>query len=311
MARIAVFTDRYALASSFGLRTFTKYRQAAFELGHRLDFLLRNEVKYLSSYDAVYIRTTTDPLNISYVVARLAQMQGLRVIDDPESIRICCDKVNMYRRLLSNNVPIPRTVFLDKQELTAQKADELFAMLGRPLVLKAPNSCFSRFVEKAATGEDFLKVGKKFLRRAERLIVQQYRPSKFDWRVVILDGKVLSVVKYIFAPDGWRVMDRAANGESYKVVGVPIEKADPSLLQTALAATNSIGKSLYGVDLKEMDEGYLVIEVNDNPDIDAGNEDQCSPDIFRQIIEYLAGGVTTETVIGGKTGEKSGSFAIS
>ncbi len=289
MARIAVFTERAALASSLGLRTFAKYRRVAFEQGHQLDFLFRNEVKYLSNYDALYIRALTDPLNTSYVVARLAQLQGLRVIDDPESIRICCDKVNMYQHLLKQDVPIPQTVFLEKQELCAGKADELLELLGCPVVLKAPNSCFSRFVEKAANREEFLKIGKKFLRRADRLIVQQYRPSRFDWRVVILNGQVLSVVKYVFAPDGWRVMDRATNGETYKVVGVPIEKADRRLLETALAATNSIGNSLYGVDLKEMEEGYLVIEVNDNPDIDAGNEDQCSPDIFRQIIEYLAG----------------------
>lgn len=289
MARIAVFTERYSLGSSLQLRTFAHYRQVAFELGHQLDFLFRNELKYLRNYEAIYIRALTDPMNTSYVVARLAQMQGLRVIDDPESIRICCDKVNMYQHLMKKGVPIPRTVFLDEQDLCLAKACELLENLGTPVVLKAPNSCFSRYVEKVVAPEEFIKVSKRFLRRAERIIVQQYRPSEYDWRVIILDGKVLSVVKYIFAPNAWRVMDQSENGEKYKVVGVPVEKADPQLLQTALAACESIGKSLYGVDIKEIEDGYVVIEVNDNPDIDAGNEDQCNPDIFKQIIQYLAG----------------------
>jgi glutathione synthase/RimK-type ligase-like ATP-grasp enzyme len=38
-----------------------------------------------------------------------------------------------------------------------------------------------------------------------------------------------------------------------------------------------------------MRDGYFVIEVNDNPNIDAGQEDQYSPEIYKQIIQYLAG----------------------
>lgn len=289
MARIAVFTERYTLRSSVEMTALAHFRQAAFELGHQLDFLFRNELKYLGNYEAVFIRALTDPLNTSYVVARLAQMLGLRVIDDPESIRICCDKVNMYQHLLKVGVPIPRTVFLDRENLCSEKAKELLTLLGSPLVLKAPNSCFSQYVEKVTSSEEFLKVGKKFLRRADRLVVQQYIPSEYDWRVVILDGQVLSAVKYVFAPHTWRIIERSAQGERLKVVGLPREKVDQQLLQTALQAAASIGHSLYGIDLKETKEGYVVIEVNDNPNIDAGDEDQCSPEIYRLIIQYLAG----------------------
>ncbi|MDD2212355.1 MAG: RimK family alpha-L-glutamate ligase [Clostridia bacterium] len=289
MARIAAFIERYTLRSSAELSSLAHYRQAAFELGHQLDFLFRNELKYLGNYEAIFIRALTDPLNTSYVVARLAQMKGLRVIDDPESIRICCDKVNMYQHLLKKGVPIPRTLFLDEREVCKEKARELLQMLGSPLVLKAPNSCFSQYVDKVVSPEGFVQVGKRFLRRANRLVVQQYIPSTYDWRVVILDGQVLSVVKYIFAPNTWRIMDRSEQGERLTVVGIPIEKVDPRLLQTALRAAECIGKSLYGIDIKETKDEYLVIEVNDNPNIDAGDEDQCNPAIYKQIIHYLAG----------------------
>jgi len=289
MARIAIFTERYTIRSSVELAALTNYRMAAFELGHQLDFLFRHELKYLSQYDAVFIRALTDPLNTSYVVARLAEMQGQRVIDDSESIRICCDKVNMYKRLMNKKVPMPDTVFLDVKEVNKENARELLDSLGIPVVLKAPNTSFSHYVEKVNSPDEFVKTGKRFLRRADRIIVQQYLPSEYDWRVLVLDGKVLAVVKYVFAENTWRLMDRAEDGQWSKVVGVRIEEASPVLIDVALQATAAIGKSLYGVDIKEVDDAYYVIEVNDNPNIDMGNEDQASPDIYRNIVRYLAG----------------------
>lgn len=289
MAKIAVFTERYTIRSSVELAALTNYRLAAFELGHQLDFLFRSELKYIGNYDAILIRALTDPLNTSYVVARMAEMKGLRVIDQSESIRICCDKVNMYKRLLLHNVPMPQTTFLDAKEVTKENAIELFEAFGIPLVLKAPNSSFSAYVEKVTSVDEFIKIGKKFLRRADRIIVQQYLPSKFDWRVVILDGKILSVVKYVFAQNTWRLMDRSEEGEESTVVGINNDEADPKLLQIALKAAKAIGNSLYGVDIKEVDGEFYVIEVNDNPNIDAGCEDQFSPSIYKNIVQYLAG----------------------
>ncbi|HEX7021871.1 MAG TPA: hypothetical protein VF171_03370, partial [Trueperaceae bacterium] len=104
MAKIAIFTERYTIRSAVELTALTNYRLAAFELGHQLDFLFKSELKYLGNYDAIFIRALTDPLNASYIVARLAEMRGMRVLDTSESIRICCDKVNMYARLMARGV---------------------------------------------------------------------------------------------------------------------------------------------------------------------------------------------------------------
>ncbi|MEZ4606540.1 MAG: hypothetical protein R2865_07000 [Deinococcales bacterium] len=125
--------------------------------------------------------------------------------------------------------------------------------MGVPLVLKAPNSSFSAYVEKASTPEEFVKVGKGFLRRSDKIVVQQYLPSSFDWRVITLDGKVLAVLQYVFAKDRWKLMDRGDGGEWSRVVAVPRHEANPKLLDTALKAAAAIGKSIYGVDLKEID----------------------------------------------------------
>ena len=50
------------------------------------------------------------------------------------------------------------------------------------------------------------------------------------------------------------------------------------MLNTALKAANLIGDGLYGVDLKQIGKKVYVIEVNANPNIDAGMEDQILKD---------------------------------
>ena len=290
MARLAIFTERYTIRSAVELTALTNFRLAAFELGHELDFVFKNELKYLAQYDAVLIRSLTDPLNTSYVVARWAELLGKRVIDTSEAIRVCCDKVNMYRRLQQANVPLPETRFLDEKSVTTAEAAALFEQLGAPLVLKAPNSSFSAYVDKATTPEEFVRVGKRFLRRADRIVVQQYLPSAFDWRVITLHGKVLAVVEYRFAVDRWKVMQRGGEGESAVTRGIPRDEAPKKLIDVALAASNAISNSLHGVDLKEIDGEFFVIEVNDNPTIAATEEDQANPEIYTEVVRYLAEG---------------------
>jgi glutathione synthase/RimK-type ligase-like ATP-grasp enzyme len=45
------------------------------------------------------------------------------------------------------------------------------------------------------------------------------------------------------------------------------------VVSAALGAANLIGDGLYGVDVKQNADGVYVIEVNDNPNIEAGVED--------------------------------------
>lgn len=290
MARLAIFTERTTIRRSAELTALTNFRMAAAKLGHDCDFLFRSELMNIPRYDGLLIRALTDPLNTSYVAARMGEVHGLKVVDEPDSIMVCCDKVNMYQHLMRAGVPMPETCFLADEEVTVEQAAELFERYGRPLVLKAPNSSFSAYVEKVHDPAQFVQVGKRFLRRADRLVVQQYLPSSFDWRVTILGGQVLFVVKYVMAKGAWRIHDKDDEGKPTLCTVLAVDKASipPGLVATALAAGQAIGTSLYGVDLKEIDGSFTVIEVNDNPNIDAGNEDQGNPEVYRNVVRHLA-----------------------
>ena len=268
-----------------------KLGQVAHMLGHRLDFLFRPDMYKIPGYDAIFIRALTDPLNSSYVAARLAQMNGLRVIDDPESIYICCDKVNMYRHLQDKNVPMPETQFLIESDLNHATGARLLESMGAPLVLKAPNSSFSMYVEKVATPEEFVAVGTRYLRRADRVVAQKFVRSQFDWRVCVLAGEPLFVCQYMIPKKRWKIMTYTDAGRAIygEVKGIPISEADPELIDVAVQAAAAIGTGLYGVDLKQTDDGYLVIEVNDNPTINQDEEDQEAPELYEKLITYLVG----------------------
>ncbi|KAA3634985.1 MAG: ATP-grasp domain-containing protein [Calditrichaeota bacterium] len=289
MGQLGIYVERYTISSSEEMNALMRLSQVARKLGHRVDFLFRADMYKIPEYDALYIRALTDPLNSAYVAARTAEMHNVKVIDDPDSIRICCDKVNMYEHLITHDVPIPDTRVIGREEITVEKAKELFAILGKPIILKAPNSSFSRYVEKASTVDEFVKVAKRFVRRADRIVAQRFVKSAFDWRVGILNDEVLYVCQYTIPKKHWKILTHLSDGRTVDgpVKGIPIDKAPEGLLECALKATGSIGTGLYGVDLKQTDNGFIVIEVNDNPTINAGEEDQVNSDLYERLIRYL------------------------
>ena len=126
--------------------------------------------------------------------------------------------------------------------------------------------------------------------KSELLIAQEYLPTPFDWRVGIIDGQALYVCKYYMASEHWQIVNWNA-GESSRegmIEPVSVDQAPAGLIKTALRATSLIGKGLYGVDMKEVDGKFYVIEINDNPNIDAGLEDKVLKDkLYTTIMEVF------------------------
>jgi glutathione synthase/RimK-type ligase-like ATP-grasp enzyme len=107
-------------------------------------------------------------------------------------------------------------------------------------------------------------------------VAQEWLVTDFDWRIGVLDRKPIFACRYLMAPGHWQVIKRADSKDKEMegaTIAVPITNVPASVLQVAVKAANFIGDGLYGVDLKEVDGRCYVIEVNDNPNVDAGNED--------------------------------------
>jgi len=291
MADIGVFVERYTITRSEEMGTIMRLSHVAQRLGHRMDVLFRTDMYKIPEYDSIFIRALTDPLNSAFVASRMAQIHGLRVIDDPDSIIICCDKVNMYRHLIKAEVPMPETVFLQQADINQQEGTRLLEEMGSPLVLKAPNSSFSMYVDRVNTPLEFVKVGRRFLRRADRIVAQKFVPSTFDWRVGVLAGEILYVCQYHIPKSRWKILTYTDKGQTIygRLRTFGTNEVSPRLLTTAINAAAAIGNGLYGVDLKQLDDDFVVIEVNDNPTISEGEEDQKAPHLYERLVRYLAG----------------------
>ena len=64
--------------------------------------------------------------------------------------------------------------------------------------------------------------------------------------------------------------------------------APREVVRQALKAANLIGDGLYGVDVKQVGKQCYIIEVNDNPTIEAGDEDDMLKDeLYRRIMDVF------------------------
>ena len=291
MARIACFVERYNFSDPKESRALENFRRVAHEKGHTFDFMFREGISEIPKYDAVFIRATTDPLFTAYVVSKTAWELGLKVIDDPESIQICGNKIHLYDLFKKYDVPHIPTLFLNKDEIHHKRFLEIFENLGKPVVIKAPYTSFSRYVEKVACESSFRDVAKRFCRKSDLLAVQTFMPTAFDWRVGILNRQVLYVCKYMIPKGRWKHGCKRRGKPTFiwgRTFSLRRENAPSALKETALKACDVIGKGLYGVDIKEIDGKYLVVEVNDNPSIYAGYEDYRNKDLYGKIVDYLA-----------------------
>ncbi|HEX9261854.1 MAG TPA: RimK family alpha-L-glutamate ligase [Candidatus Bathyarchaeia archaeon] len=291
MTKIACFVEKYNFSDPREESALRNFKLAAEEAGQEFHFLFREAISEIPKYDSVFIRATTDPMFTAYIVSKTAWELGLQVIDDPESIKICANKIHQYALFEKYDVPYIPTVFLNKDEFHHRKLVDIFERFGKPVVIKAPYTSFSRYVEKAACETSFRDVAKRFFKKSDVLAVQKFMPTAFDWRIGVLHNEVLYVCKYMIPKGRWKHGAKLRGKPTIiwgRTVAMKKQNAPLRLRETALKACRAIGKGLYGVDIKEVDGEYVVVEVNDNPSIYAGYEDLRDKDLYAKIIEHLS-----------------------
>jgi glutathione synthase/RimK-type ligase-like ATP-grasp enzyme len=262
-----------------------KFIRAADRLDVSTELITRDDFDRIGVFDMLLIRTTTFVNHYTYRFARRAAAEGLAVIDDPVSIARCTNKVYLAERLSANKVPIPHTEIVHDENI-----EEVLAKMELPCVLKQPDSAFSAGVTKAATPDEFRQRVRHLLEESDLVVAQPFVPTDFDWRVGVLDGEPLYVCKYFMARNHWQIIKRddAGNLQAGRGETLPVYLAPPEVVDAAVRAANLVGDGLYGVDVKELDGKAVIIEVNDNPTIEAGVEDKVLKDeLYTRIIASL------------------------
>lgn len=247
---------------------------AAKKVGIHAEVIHKKDLHRLAVYDALFIRETTYIDHYTYRYARKAQTDGMVVIDDPDTILRCANKVYLAELLKNHRIATPQTTILNRSNVTT-----LVPSLSLPLVFKIPDGSFSRGVKKAETIEEALKLASEMLKESDLILAQEFVYTEFDWRVGIIDKTPLFVCKYYMSKSHWQIINHNKPGSWGDSMTMPVEEVPNKVVETALRAANLIGDGLFGVDLKQLSDGRIVvIEVNDNPNIDAGEEDKILKD---------------------------------
>lgn len=266
-----------------------KFVEAGRALAIDVGLIEKKDFSRLAEFDALLIRETTAINHHTYLFAKKAESEGMVVIDDAMSILRCTNKVYLADLLRLHGIPTPRTYALQRADLG--DIDDIAREIGYPMVMKIPDGAFSRGVSRVADTQQFHETAQALLTQSALILVQEYMYTEFDWRIGVLNRQPLFASKYFMSKGHWQIAKRDAGGQAEfgAARAVALDEVPADLLAHAVAAASLIGDGLYGVDMKMTARGPVVIEVNDNPNIDAGNEDSVLGDaLYRAVLLELA-----------------------
>jgi len=255
-------------------------------LGIDVDLIEKKDYSRIAEYDALLIRETTSVGNHTYRFAKKAESEGLVVMDDPASILRCTNKVYLTDLLKSHQLGMPATEILYKER--PEEFERVGERLGFPLVLKIPDGCFSRGVIKVESQQALLEATSELFEHSVLLLAQEFFYTEYDWRIGVLNRKPIFACQYFMSKGHWQIYNHKAKGQDIngECRTLAVHEAPRAVVELAVKTANLIGDGLYGVDLKQSGEKVVVIEVNDNPNMDAGTEDAyLQDDLYSLVLE--------------------------
>ena len=243
-------------------KAIEKFIKAARTLNIEAEVIGKGDLVHIGEFDGLFIRETTAVNHYTYKFSRRAAAEGLAVLDDPESILKCTNKVYLAQLLERHRISAPKTLIIHRGN-----SDEIVYRLGLPCILKQPDSCFSQGVVKVETGDALEREVDRLLEKSDLIVGQEFMPTEFDWRVGVLDGQPLFVCKYHMARNHWQIIKRDQHGEpDYgRTENLVVAQAPREVVDCAVRAAGLIGDGLYGVDLKQVGGRCYVIEVKRQP----------------------------------------------
>ncbi|TMP38077.1 RimK family protein [Pseudoalteromonas rubra] len=285
---LAMLVDHQEQLPPSNKNAVSRFVKAGAKLGIKVHLVKAAELYNLSQFDGLFIRETTAIDHHTYRLAQEAEQKDLVVIDDPSSILRCCNKVFLHDAFNYKKVPSLETRFVS--QCSEAVIEELVEQLSLPMVLKMPESAFSKGVYKVKTKEELQFRLNLLLGESAIVLAQAYLYTEYDWRIGVLNGRAIYACRYHMARNHWQIYNHSSKRNfSGGFDTLPTFEVPKAVLGAALKAAAVVGNGLYGIDIKEHEGKAYVLEVNDNPSIDQGVEDKYLGDeLYMQIMsEFL------------------------
>lgn len=266
-----------------------KFLEVAKRMNIHAELITEEDATRLMEFDALFIRATTSLNHYTFHLSQRAMMNDMAVIDDPESIIRCTNKVYLCELFEKSKIPAPASLLLFRGNEN-NNFEYIKEKLGSPFVLKIPDGSFSVGMHKVENEEELRSALEIMFKESSVLLAQEFTPTDFDWRIGILDGEPLFACKYYMAKGHWQIINHDVTGKNLFGAWdtVPIYQVPPKVVDVATKAAALIGNGLYGVDLKIVNGRPVVIEINDNPSIDHEVEDAVLGDeLYYRILNHF------------------------
>ena len=229
----------------------------------------------LPQYDVILERCVSQTRGLA--ISRIFTALGTRVLNTPEVIEICGDKLATNAALARAGVSTPRTgVAFD-----TESAITLAERFGYPVVLKPTVGSWGRMVSKL-NDQDALEAvleHKEVLGGPQHKVfyLQEFvrKPGR-DIRAFVVGGEVVAAI--------YRTSEHWVTNTARGAVAsnCPLY---PELARTAQAAAQAVGGGVLAVDLLESERGLLVNEVNHTMEF-RNSVSTTGVDIPAKVVQY-------------------------
>jgi ribosomal protein S6--L-glutamate ligase len=242
------------------------------------EFAMHYKGRALSDYDAVIPRIGASVTFYGSAVLRQLEMMGVYTPNPSDAILRARDKLRSHQMLARHGIGLPRTVFGDNPDDTA----DLLKMLGAPPhVIKLNEGSQGSGVILAERASSSSSVIEAFRGLYANFLVQEFisEAKGSDLRCFVVGGKVIAAMRRQAKKGEFR--SNLHRGGSAKQV--TLSEAE---IETAIRAARVLGLNVAGVDLLRSRRGPLVLEVNSSPGLE-GIEGATREDVAGQIIDYV------------------------
>ena len=242
------------------------------------DFQMHYKGKELTDFDAVIPRIGASVTFYGTAVLRQFEMMGSYTPNGSEAILRARDKLHCHQLLARQGIGLPKTVFGDNPDDTA----DLLAMLGKPPhVIKLTEGTQGTGVILAERASSSRSVIEAFRGLYANFIVQEFigEAKGADLRCFVVGNRVVASMRRQAKPGEFR--SNLHRGGSAKAVELSDEERD-----IAIRAARVMGLGVAGVDLLRSKRGPLVLEVNSSPGLE-GIEGATGVDVAGEIIDYI------------------------
>ena len=158
------------------------------------------------------------------------------------------------------------------------------------MVVKIPDGSFSRGVHKVDDFAELKALTDQLFEDTDLLLAQAFMPTEFDWRVGVLDGEPLFVCQYQMARGHWQIIKHGPDGAregGFRTMAISDAPPAGDRRRAARRAARSATGSMASTSRNRRD-ALAVIEVNDNPNLEHGVEDQVGKDeVWSRILQWF------------------------